>query len=388
MTPNLSSQHIISTSGGGAQKAVQRLVLALNEEGAQARIRSTLNAQVSKYRFLYRAMEWTERKLLPLGDTSQTITVFPRPGSKWSLTEPTASITHLHWITPEVLRFFPLFNTPVVWTLHDAWPFTGGCHYPGTCSGYEAGCNGCPVVRTPFEGTVSRGRLRKELLTRNKVTAVAPSRWMMSLAVSSGAFSQVFHIPNCIDDAFLQPVAPRDTANRGYKEVIGVAADWSERRKGLQEILGVAQHLAHDPKIRIRLIGKTPTTFPRQVGNLTFLGAVHDVGTLIRAFDSAHAFINFSSADNLPSTLIEAQARRLPVVTSPAGGSQEIVTDSITGYVRDSPYFAAKALERVLSDPVLASQMGQAGRNHVEKTYSPQVVAKLHLDLYSNLLAV
>ena len=48
-------------------------------------------------------------------------------------------IINLHWIRG---GYFPIeaiakFNKPVVWTLHDMWAFTGGCHYSGECDRYS-----------------------------------------------------------------------------------------------------------------------------------------------------------------------------------------------------------------------------------------------------------
>src|SRR5262245_58340303 len=45
-----------------------------------------------------------------------------------------ADVIHLHWVasmqTPVSLRRLVDLNKPVVWTLHDLGPFTGGCHFP------------------------------------------------------------------------------------------------------------------------------------------------------------------------------------------------------------------------------------------------------------------
>ena len=50
---------------------------------------------------------------------------------------PPTDICNLHWITRfiDYAAFLPLLvkRVPVVWTLHDMWPFTGGCHYAGDC---------------------------------------------------------------------------------------------------------------------------------------------------------------------------------------------------------------------------------------------------------------
>ena len=44
-------------------------------------------------------------------------------------------IIQLNWITGGFLRIESLakLNKPLVWYVHDMWPFTGGCHYAGRC---------------------------------------------------------------------------------------------------------------------------------------------------------------------------------------------------------------------------------------------------------------
>ncbi len=37
-------------------------------------------------------------------------------------------------------------DKPIVWTLHDLWPLTGGCHIPHNCSRFKEGCGLCPLL--------------------------------------------------------------------------------------------------------------------------------------------------------------------------------------------------------------------------------------------------
>ena len=53
-----------------------------------------------------------------------------------------ADIIHIHWVNNGIWshRFakkLVVLNKPIVWTMHDMWPFTGGCHYCGECRKYE-----------------------------------------------------------------------------------------------------------------------------------------------------------------------------------------------------------------------------------------------------------
>src|SRR5687767_14712628 len=65
------------------------------------------------------------------------------------------SIFHFHWIGGNFIPIesFPLLNKPIVWTLHDMWAFTGGCHYDNNCGRYVENCGACPLLRSsdPFD---------------------------------------------------------------------------------------------------------------------------------------------------------------------------------------------------------------------------------------------
>ena len=60
-----------------------------------------------------------------------------------------ADVINLHWLAgmlSAAIAAVQALRKPVVWTLHDQFPFTGGCHYSGTCKGYEGDCAGCPAL--------------------------------------------------------------------------------------------------------------------------------------------------------------------------------------------------------------------------------------------------
>ena len=64
---------------------------------------------------------------------------------------PSSDILHLHWIA-EFVDYRDFFRRlpremPIVWTLHDMNPFTGGCHFDGGCGKYLEQCGACPANR-------------------------------------------------------------------------------------------------------------------------------------------------------------------------------------------------------------------------------------------------
>jgi glycosyltransferase involved in cell wall biosynthesis len=209
---------------------------------------------------------------------------------------------------------------------------------------------------------------------------------MKDLADRSRLFPEVVHIPNCLDPMFLKPPDTRNvTSDSRALRVVAVASDWSDKRKGLNLLLEVAKRVATTTNAKFTLVGKIPNGLEPQGWNVEFLGSVPAMASLIQILDASDVFLNLSSADNLPSTLIEAQARELPVVTGSAGGCPEVVADGFTGLVRDSVEDISRALEHLSQDRELVARLGRAGRAATISTFSPEVVSRQHVDLYARL---
>lgn len=90
-------------------------------------------------------------------------------------------VVHLHW-THGFLSLDEIeeISNPVVWTLHDMRPLTGGCHQKLGCERYEYDCTSCPAVRPMFRRMVERQRLQINKFARAKsdLLFIAPTSWM------------------------------------------------------------------------------------------------------------------------------------------------------------------------------------------------------------------
>ncbi len=67
-------------------------------------------------------------------------------------------IVHLHWINGGMIKIEDLLKIkkPLVWSLHDMWAFTGGCHYDEECQKYKQNCGNCKVLGSKKEKDLSR----------------------------------------------------------------------------------------------------------------------------------------------------------------------------------------------------------------------------------------
>ena len=119
--------------------------------------------------------------------------------------------------------------------------------------------------------------------------------------------------------------------------------------------------------------------------NVWFLGSVNNIPEYLQAAD---LFIFPTENDAFPSSLIEAMACGLAVVTTPVGAIKTIVVHQETGLLvqpgnRQQLY---EALVTILSDKSLASRLGQAGRQIIEERYTVENTVGKYLALFESTL--
>ncbi|WP_437289416.1 glycosyltransferase family 4 protein [Sorangium sp. So ce406] len=115
-----------------------------------------------------------------------------------------------------------------------------------------------------------------------------------------------------------------------------------------------------------------------------FLGFRKDVPDLLVAADF---FVLPSRDEGLPLAVLEAMARRLPVVVTPVGGVPEVVRNEEHGLLVpvDAPDALADAIERLARDPALGRRLGEAGHVRVRDDFSFEKMTRKYEQLYFSL---
>ena len=320
----------------------------------------------------------------------------------------TADIINLHWVAQyqSLVTLHGLFSLgkPVVWTLHDQWAFTGGCHYSAGCEKYQSDCVGCPQMRDdPFNLPAAILKDKLELFKDAEVTIVTPSRWMASCAGKSKLFKglRIEVIPNSLEMDIYTPL-PKPEA----KEEIGIspeaitmlfgAVDGSEKRKGFLELVDaikfclnedVFQKLLHDDKIRLVCFGR-PSDELESIGiPFVALGSLDSDEKIKAAYSAADIFLLPSLEDNLPNTILESMSCGTPVVAFDVGGLPDMVINGVTGQLvtlSDTRKMGETIID-LIQKPDLRKSMGKAGRKRAEQEYPLSVQAGRYSDLYKEL---
>lgn len=252
-------------------------------------------------------------------------------------------IIHLHnihgyYLNYDVLfRFLSAYNKPVVWTLHDCWPFTGHCAYFDFvhCDKWKEGCYHCPQKSSyPASCFLDRSRknydLKKALFTKvGKLCIVTPSHWLAGLVKESflGKYPvKVIH--NGIDLHIFKPTLSnfrRENGLEGYKIILGVASPWTPR-KGLSDFIKLSKMM--DDHTRIVLVGLSDRQIKKLPPHIIGIKRTNNPQELAGLYTTADVFFNPTYEDNYPTTNLESLACGTPVVTYNTGGSPESVGEN------------------------------------------------------------
>jgi glycosyltransferase involved in cell wall biosynthesis len=345
----------------------------------------------------------------PLSNTSFTL---PYPGV--DLTHVPADIINLHWVayfqSPVTIHHL-LDKKPVIWTLHDMWAFTGGCHYSAGCTQYQQDCAHCPQLKSDPHGlTAAIINDRHDLLSDTPLVIVTPSQWLAECARKSRVLKKqrIEVIPYSLETDLFTPL-DREALPERYrptaKKELGIAnnpialligADnGNEQRKGFDELLQALQICLQNPhfqalvtaqKLQLWSFGIPSDCLALDIPLHAF-GKIDSDRHLRQIYAAADLFLLPSLEDNLPNTMLEAMSCGTPVIAFDIGGIPDVVNPATgrTVPLGDAAAMAEAILDCVFDDE-LRSRLGQASRQAMAENHALTIQAQRYLELYEDVL--
>lgn len=308
-------------------------------------------------------------------------------------------ILHLHWINNRFINIQELtkIHKPIVWTLHDSWPFCGICHIPYECKSYESHCGKCPMLGSKTERDLAyevfekKQKMYKDL----DLHIVTPSKWLCDCAKKSALMGQfpIHIIPNCIDTELYKPIDKNNAyvqlgldTNKKYL-LFGAMQATEDANKGfayLKEALKQVQNTDTE----LLMYGtndhmcKQELPLPARI-----LGYINNDKMMALLYNAADITIVPSLSENLSNTIMESMACGTPVVAFNIGGNSDMIDHKQNGYLaaeKDCTDLANGI--KWCMDNNKDGELECATREKVLSNYTMLRVAEQYRKLYDSLL--
>lgn len=308
-------------------------------------------------------------------------------------------IAHLHWVGAEMASISDIggIKKPVIWTLHDMWPFCGAEHVSWderwrdgyTKENRNINENGFDINRWTWK--------RKLKHWKRPFQIVAPSKWLAKCAQDSAIMKNwpIEIIPHCVDTKIWKPV--EKTLAR---KLLGLPLDIpliafgtyganSEYHKGFDLLIEALKHLRDFSKeLEIAIFGQSkPKNDPNLGFPIHFMGHFYDDLSLRIFYSAIDILIVPSRKEAFGQTAIESMACSTPVVAFGSTGLLDIIDHKDSGYLA-KPYDSEDLAEGIkyLLNSSDYNRLSQNAKKKVATFFDSNVVAEKYLELYKKVL--
>ncbi len=311
-----------------------------------------------------------------------------------------ADIIHFHWFNAgfiSIKKFSEILQKgkPIVWTLHDMWAFTGGCHYAGECKNYTKNCGNCFYLKNPAKEDLSA----KNLLVKHKTYSgknlhfITPSNWLNKCAQISSVLSKfpINTIPNAVSKPGFTNQKDKIKIELGLKTnkklILFGAFNMEHVRKGSNYLADALKGLTDKDNVELMVFGKKSEYFSTLKYKIHFMGYSSDELFIRKIYSCADVFVNPSIEDNLPNTVLESLSVGTPVVAFDMGGMPDMIDHKKNGFL------AAFKNTKELSEGIkwclennIDEKLSLNALQKVKSNYSYQVIAERFKKFYSEIL--
>ncbi|MDE0973843.1 MAG: glycosyltransferase [Candidatus Nanopelagicales bacterium] len=307
-----------------------------------------------------------------------------------------ADIVHMHWVTDGFLTIESIgqIKKPIVWSLCDAWAFSGAEHYATQFSRTRSVLGYLPSNRNPNDSGFDLDRWtwnRKKSKWTTPMHVLPASTWLTQAAQESALMGHwpITQIPHIVDTNLFTSTNDR-RKNVGQPVILFLAsAGIRDTRKGADLLIQALKDPAMTQRLKVIIVGPRPTAQEEQHissslnHDLVFHGEARGDKELIDLYLQADVTVVPSREDNMPIAAMESQSCGTPVVAFRIGGLGDIVNPTTSGYLAEpeNTHDLAQGIVQVLN-----SNLRESTRQHAKATWSPEVIVPQLLAVYESAL--
>lgn len=345
---------------------------------------------------VWRAVGGNRQRLFRFSTASVGVPIERHPWVAW------ADVIHIHWVQQGFLsldslgRLLRMEGKRFVWSLHDFWPLTGGCHIPYQlddegettfCTAFKSHCGRCPLLTSGQEkDRAYRIFERKSKLPLAQIHFLAVSSEVARVAreavLTRGSKVTVVHNP--LD---LHLFKPAERERRQLFDLLYVAPQVDDPIKGvdlLRKVLEIAAEQSDDFRQNGRLcvVGKVKDQrllgdFPIEIQTLGHV----DQGQLIELYQRASLYLSTSRYETMGQTILESIACGTPALAFRVGGISDLIKEGVSGSLVP-PYEVQAMADQLLEWTSGRSSLDRYEVSETVSAFAQERIASQLLQIY------
>jgi glycosyltransferase involved in cell wall biosynthesis len=299
-------------------------------------------------------------------------------------------IVHLHWTCNGMISIedIPKIDAPVVWTMHDNWIFSGGCHNMTLCSNHQIDTHKCNRF---FNFTYNRKS--KAFAKKTDLYFLSLSKWLHKLALNSPLIGNRinYQLPNPINTKVFIP-EDMESSRRLFnlplnKKIIlyGALHASSDRNKGFHLLCEALEKLDNTDIYVVTFGEKKPLSFSHF--QFHHIGEIHDEGILNSLLNTGDLIVVPSMQENFSNLILESLAASIPVVGFDVGGNKDLILHLKNGYLANP--FDAQDLKNGIEWVLSHNQpdvLKECARNVAVENFDSEIIAIRYIQMYESII--
>ncbi|MAI75710.1 MAG: hypothetical protein CMM90_00800 [Rickettsiales bacterium] len=252
-------------------------------------------------------------------------------------------LVHLHWIGNEMISIKEIYSikVPIIWTMHDMWPFCGAEHFTNETrhrEGYSS------ESRSKNEKGFDLNKFiwweKNKFLKKKKINIICPSLWMHKEVIRSSLFrekkSEILpYIINTKKWDFNLKTNNRVVNSMNKTVILFSATSSVNYRKGFNFLAEAINNFLDHSKYYLLVVGDKPKRFENVKIEKKFFGTIDSEKKIKDIYYSSDIFVMPSLFESFGQVFTEAGCFGLPSIAFKNTAASEIINHKDNGYLAD-----------------------------------------------------